>query len=82
MDTSKPFGEVCTANGGLKKAHDIELFNDLDDDCAMTNSKSAGVMTPPMVGSTWPRVRLTLGSDCLPALSQGTASFYLSLRTY
>ena len=34
-------------------------------------------MTPPMVGSTWPRVRLTLGSDCLPALSQGTASFYL-----
>ena len=26
-----------------------------------------------MVGSTWPRVRSTLGSDCLPALSQGTA---------
>ena len=31
------------------------------------------VMTPPMVGSTWPRVRSTLESDCLPALSQGTA---------
>ena len=31
-------------------------------------------MTPPMVGSTWPRVRSTLGSDCLPTLSQGTAS--------
>ena len=31
------------------------------------------VMTPLMVGSTWPRVRSTLGSDCLPALSQGTA---------
>ena len=30
-------------------------------------------MTPPMVGPTWPRVRPTLGSDCLPALSQGTA---------
>ena len=30
-----------------------------------------------MVGSTWPRVRSTLGSDCLPALSQGTASRYL-----
>ena len=42
MDTSKPFGEACTANGGLKKAHDIELVNDLDDDCAMTNSKSTG----------------------------------------
>ena len=27
---------------------------------------------PPMVGSTWTRVRFTLGSDCLPALSQGT----------
>ena len=30
-------------------------------------------MTPPMVGSTWPRVCSTLGSDCLPTLSQGTA---------
>ena len=30
-------------------------------------------MTPPMVGPTWPRVRSALGSDCLPALSQGTA---------
>ena len=35
------------------------------------------VMAPPMVGSTWPRVRSTLGSDCLPALSQGTASLRL-----
>ena len=31
------------------------------------------VMTPPMVGSTWLRVRSTLESDCLPTLSQGTA---------
>ena len=30
-----------------------------------------------MVGSTWPRVRSTLESDCLPALSQGTASLCL-----
>ena len=30
-----------------------------------------------MVGPTWPRVRSTLGSDCLPALSQGTISPYL-----
>ena len=35
------------------------------------------VMTPPMVGSTWSRVRSTLESDCLPALFQGTASFRL-----
>ena len=35
------------------------------------------VTTPPMVGPTWTRVRSTLGSDCLPALSQGTASFRL-----
>ena len=34
-------------------------------------------MTPPMVGSTWPRVRSTLGSDCLPTLSQGTILLYL-----
>ena len=31
------------------------------------------VTTPPMVDSTWPRVRSTLELDCLPALSQGTA---------
>ena len=30
-----------------------------------------------MVGSTWSRVRSTLESDYLPALSQGTASFHL-----
>ena len=35
------------------------------------------VMTPPMVGSTWSRVRSTLESDCLPALSQGTVSLRL-----
>ena len=49
---------------------------------ASGSKEKATVMTPPMVGSTWPRVRLTLGSDCLPTLSQGTASFHLSLRTY
>ena len=32
------------------------------------------VMTPPMVGSTWPRVRSTLELDCLPTLFQGTVS--------
>ena len=35
------------------------------------------VVTPPMVGSTWSRVRSTLESDCLPALYQGTTSFRL-----
>ena len=35
------------------------------------------VTTPPMVGPTWPRVRFTLGSDCPPVLSQGTASLRL-----
>ena len=39
---------------------------------------SSFVTTPPMVGPTWPRVRSTLGSDCLPALSQGIASFRLA----
>ena len=36
-------------------------------------SKMYNVTTPPMVGPTWPRVHSALGSDCLPALSQGTA---------
>ena len=43
-----------------------------------TEDDSEDVMTPPMVGPTWPRVRSTLGSDCLPALSQGTASLCLA----
>ena len=30
------------------------------------------VKAPLMVGSTWTRVHLTLGLDCLPSLSQGT----------
>ena len=37
----------------------------------------SNVMAPPMVGSTWPRVRSTLESDCLPTLSQGNASLCL-----
>ena len=32
-----------------------------------------------MVGPTWTRVRLTLGSDCLPALFQGTVLLLPSL---
>ena len=39
-------------------------------------------MTPAMVGSTWPRVRSTLVSDCLPALSQGTISPYLLMDLF
>ena len=40
-------------------------------------SPMISVTTPPMVGSTWPRVHSTLESDCLPALFQGTALFHL-----
>ena len=29
------------------------------------------VKAPPMVGPTWRRVRLTLGSDCLPVVVPG-----------
>ena len=32
------------------------------------------VKAPPMVGPTWTRVHFTLGSNCLPALFQGTIS--------
>ena len=39
----------------------------------------ASVTTPPMVGSTWPRVRSTLESDCFPTLFQGTVSFCLAM---
>ena len=37
------------------------------------------VKAPPMVGPTWTRVRFILGSDCLPALFQGTICLSLSL---
>ena len=36
--------------------------------------KSDNVKAPPMAGPTWTRVRFTLGLDCLPTLSQRTAS--------
>ena len=36
MDPTKPQGEACTSNGGLKEAHEIAWFNDPDDDSAMT----------------------------------------------
>ena len=41
MNTSKPIGEACTPDGGLKEAHAIEWFNDPDDDLPITDSKSA-----------------------------------------
>jgi hypothetical protein len=41
MDPTKPFGEACTASGGLKEARDIVWVNDPDDDSAISNSKSA-----------------------------------------
>jgi hypothetical protein len=40
MDPTKPYGEACTPNGGLKEAHEIEWINDPDD--AFTSRKSAG----------------------------------------
>ena len=43
------------------------------------NCQKYSVTTPPMVGSTWLRVRSTLESDCLPVLFQGTASFRLAV---
>ena len=45
--------------------------------CPGLHQRYECVTTPPMVGPTWPRVRFTLGSDCLPVLSQGTASLRL-----
>ena len=55
-------------HSGLRSPQTQESYHSLE---------KGGVMTPPMVGSTWPRVRSTLGSDCLPALSQGTILLYL-----
>ena len=40
MDPTKPYGEACTPNGGLKEAHEIEWVNDPDD--AFTSRKSVG----------------------------------------
>jgi hypothetical protein len=41
MDTTKPQGDACTPDGGLKEAHEIKWVNDPDDDCEMTNHKTA-----------------------------------------
>ena len=35
MDPTKPQGEACTSNGGLKEADEIAWFNDPDDESAM-----------------------------------------------
>ena len=35
-------------------------------------NRTNSVKAPPMMGPTWTRVRLILGSDCFPALFQGT----------
>ena len=40
------------------------------------------VKAPPMVGPTWTRVRLTLGSNCSPSLFQGTALLCLPLYAF
>jgi hypothetical protein len=44
MDPTKPYGEACTPNGGLKEAHEIEWVNDPDDATSVTNRKSAGLI--------------------------------------
>ena len=49
------------------------VLADALDEPVVHGKEKGGVTTPPMVGPTWPRVRSILGSDCLPALSQGTA---------
>ena len=43
---------------------------------------STSVKAPPMVGPTWTRVCLTLGSDCSPLLSQGTALLLFPTRCF
>ena len=63
-------------NTGRLSWSNLKNMND-DFMLGMMQEMSSLVMTPPMVGSTWPRVHLTLESDCLPALFQGTASFRL-----
>jgi hypothetical protein len=43
MDPTKPHGEACTLDGGLKEAHEIDWVNDPDDLTPMTNRKRAGM---------------------------------------
>ena len=42
MDPTKPHGEACTADGGLKEAHEIDWVFDPDDES--TNRKSTGLI--------------------------------------
>jgi len=44
MDPTKPIGEACNADGGLKEAHEIEWLHDPDDATPITNRKSAGLI--------------------------------------
>jgi hypothetical protein len=43
MDPTKPYGEACTPDGGLKDADEIDWVNDPDDPISMpaSNGKSA-----------------------------------------
>ena len=75
-----PENAPCTAQTLACVLHTLAKSYKMSENIAKVISHVAELLhhivtTPPMVGSTWPRVRSTLESDCLPALSQGTASF-------
>jgi hypothetical protein len=61
MDTTKPYGDACTPNSGLKEAHEITWVNDPDDDCSMPNGESAVIIKEVQI--------LTLIRKDLPALT-------------
>ena len=64
---------IASSSPGMMSASSLSVVGKLyQQRSALLLSRS-----PPMVGSTWPRVRTTLESDCLPVLSQGTASLHL-----
>jgi hypothetical protein len=44
MDPTKPSGEACNADSGLKEAHEIEWLHDPDDATPIANHKSAGLI--------------------------------------
>ena len=75
MDTIHQEIQLSETNWSAAGCRDLECLNrSWFENVSRAQVKNVSVKAPPMVGPTWTRVHLTLGLDCSPLLSQGTAS--------
>ncbi|KAH8991628.1 hypothetical protein EDB86DRAFT_2830753 [Lactarius hatsudake] len=73
MDLTKPFGEVCTPNGSLKEAHEMDWPNDLDN-IPTSNCKSAP-STPSLQPGGGPSTQITLSTFGIAAITTAGQDF-------